>query len=389
MAIDFDHPPVQAAGEPLFRPPARLLVVDDLPLNLRLIESIFQPPSYDVHSLTDNRRTLAVAAECRPEVILLDVMMPGDDGFMLCQKLKDFPATATVPVIFITARDSIRDRLAGFEAGGVDYVAKPFNHFELTARVGLQIRLRRMTQERETLTRLALEERREASIARMTAGVAHNFSNLLGASLGNFMFLERQVGNNPPPPVREALDDLRESLQRQQRIVRQFLHLTDRGRISRHHGGTPQPDRVSLAPLIAAVMEAGFSGSSEPEAPSPWNVVIPPDAAIRCDADHAQEIFHLLMNELATLAGARSRLELHVATVGNHQIQCHFTGDALPLPPDVGEIIFEPFALPLANVGTGLAFAVAKQLAEQNGGTIRATIPMAEVLDIDLRFPAA
>jgi CheY-like chemotaxis protein len=387
MANAPDHPPVPATGGASFHPPARLLVVDDSPLNLRLIENIFQPPSYEVHALTDNRRTFAMAAACDPEVILLDVMMPGDDGFMLCQKLKADPATATVPVIFITARDSIRDRLAGFEAGGVDYVAKPYNHFELTARVGLQVRLRRMTQEREALTRIALEEKREATIARMTAGVAHNFSNLLGASLGNFMFLARQVGENPPPGVREALDDLRESLLRQQRIVRQFLHLTDRGRLA-HHDGAPRPQRVPLAPLVAALAEACHSEHPPAAAEAPaWKVDIATGAAILCDADHAEEIFRLLMTELTTLASPKGSLELRVGPALGGHLGCRFLGSGLPLDPGFGEILFEPFSLPLAHVGTGLAFAVAKQLTERNGGTIQAEIPAPGTIAIELRFP--
>jgi len=377
-----------ASGGPAFHPPARLLVVDDSPLNLRLIENIFQPPSYDVHTLPDNRRLFPAVAEHSPEVILLDVMMPGDDGFMLCQRLKADPATAAIPVIFITARDSIRDRLAGFEAGGVDYVAKPFNHFELTARVGLQVRLRRMTQEREALTRLALEEKREAAIARMTAGVAHNFSNLLGASLGNLMFLERQLGPAPLPEVHAALGALRESLQRQQRLVRQFLHLTDRGRYA-HHDGAPRPETVPIAPLADAVAEdsraahAPVDGSSSPS----WTLDIAPGAAILCDPGHAEEILQLLMTEMATLASPGGRLELHVPLpIGGH-LRCRFTGIGLPLDPDCGDILFEPFSLPLSHVGTGLAFAVAKQLTERNRGSIRAALPAPGTIVIDLLFP--
>jgi DNA-binding NtrC family response regulator len=123
--------------------PATVLIVDDEPLNRDLLEQELQEAGYRTLSAADGAQALERAANERPDLILLDALMQGLDGFETCARLKSSEATRAIPVIFLTSLSDTDIKLRAFEAGAVDYVTKPFQTEELLARVGTHIRLRR------------------------------------------------------------------------------------------------------------------------------------------------------------------------------------------------------------------------------------------------------
>ena len=127
----------------------RLLLVDDEPTNLQVLRHVLQA-DYRLLFATDGARALQVAREQLPQLILLDIMMPGMDGYAVCRALKADPATAAVPVIFITALNDSQDETAGFDVGGVDYLTKPVSPPVVRARVRTHLSLVRMDELRET-----------------------------------------------------------------------------------------------------------------------------------------------------------------------------------------------------------------------------------------------
>ena len=127
----------------------RLLLVDDEPTNLQVLRHVLQA-DYRLLFATDGARALQVAREQLPQLILLDIMMPGMDGYAVCRALKADPATAGIPVIFITALNDSQDETAGFDVGGVDYLTKPVSPPVVRARVRTHLSLVRMDELRET-----------------------------------------------------------------------------------------------------------------------------------------------------------------------------------------------------------------------------------------------
>ncbi|MBU0745430.1 MAG: two-component system response regulator [Gammaproteobacteria bacterium] len=127
----------------------RLLLVDDEPTNLQVLRHILQA-DYRLLFATDGQRALQVAREQQPALILLDVMMPQLDGYAVCSALKADAATASIPVIFITALTDSQDETAGFEAGAVDYITKPVSPPVVRARVRTHLSLVRMDELRES-----------------------------------------------------------------------------------------------------------------------------------------------------------------------------------------------------------------------------------------------
>jgi len=122
---------------------ATVLIVDDEPLNVDLLEQELGAAGYRTLSATSGEEALAAAAKSRPDLILLDVMMDGIDGYEVCKRLKASEATRAIPVVFLTALAETFEKVRAFGAGAVDYLTKPFETEELLARVGVHIALRR------------------------------------------------------------------------------------------------------------------------------------------------------------------------------------------------------------------------------------------------------
>lgn len=154
-----------------------VLVVDDSVVNVRLLAGILGGAGYRTRVATNGARALDVIRAQAPELVLLDVEMPGMDGYEVCRTLKGDPATRDVPIIFISAHDSPREKVRAFESGGVDYVTKPFEPQEVLARVATHLevsRLHRETAARKAELEHALAELRAAQerIARLSASSA-------------------------------------------------------------------------------------------------------------------------------------------------------------------------------------------------------------------------
>lgn len=162
-----------------------VLIVDDTPANLALVSDCLQMSGLTISVAQDAQDGIRCAELVRPDVILMDVVMPGMDGFAACRQLKAMPATRDIPVIFMTALTDVNDKVAGFTAGGVDFVSKPFDPAEVLARVNTHLTIsamrsalaaqnlqlnREVAERREAETKLRLlNQELEERVARRTA----------------------------------------------------------------------------------------------------------------------------------------------------------------------------------------------------------------------------
>lgn len=151
-----------------------LLLVDDVPANLGVLLDVLHTAGYALRVAESGERALQQMRHMRPDLVLLDVMMPGLDGFETCRRLKAEPAWRGIPVIFMTALTDVVDKVKGFEAGAVDYIAKPLHPQEVLARVRAHLDLRELQQslEDEVARRTALEAQLQQSLDRAVIMVA-------------------------------------------------------------------------------------------------------------------------------------------------------------------------------------------------------------------------
>jgi len=119
-----------------------ILVVDDNRTNLKVLRDLILSEGYDTLFAMNGVDAIAIAEEKRPDLILLDVMMPDIDGCETCKRLKNNPLTDTIPIIFLTALDDAESKVRAFEWGGTDYVSKPFNNNELLSRIKVRLKVR-------------------------------------------------------------------------------------------------------------------------------------------------------------------------------------------------------------------------------------------------------
>jgi two-component system cell cycle response regulator len=126
---------------------ARILVVDDIPANVKLLEARLLAEYFDVLTAENGYDALAICERTQVDLILLDIMMPGIDGFEVCERLKANPRTAHIPVVMVTALDQPSDRVRGLKAGADDFLTKPVNDLQLMSRVKSLVRLKMLTDE--------------------------------------------------------------------------------------------------------------------------------------------------------------------------------------------------------------------------------------------------
>lgn len=153
----------------------KILIVDDTPGNIDVLSAALKKLDLTVAAATSGERALKVLATLKPDLILLDVMMPGIDGFETCRRIKAMKEFADVPIIFVTAKTETSDILTGFSVGGVDYILKPFCHEEVAVRVKTHLLLRKTQLD---LRNLNFQKNRFLGMA------AHDLRNPLGAVRG-------------------------------------------------------------------------------------------------------------------------------------------------------------------------------------------------------------
>ena len=129
---------------------ARILVVDDTPANIQMLMAILKQQGYQLSAATNGRQAIEAVEKVRPDLVLMDVMMPEMDGYEACRHIKASARWRDLPIIFLTAKTDTADIVRGFDLGAVDYVGKPFNGHELLARVGTHLTLQRLRRDVES-----------------------------------------------------------------------------------------------------------------------------------------------------------------------------------------------------------------------------------------------
>lgn len=148
----------------------QILAVDDIPANLKVISETLRNAGYAVSTAIDGERALKRLQHYQPDLILLDISMPGIDGFETCRRLKADPNTSHIPVIFLTALSDTVNKVKGLELGGVDYITKPFEQAELLARIKVHINLKKAQMQ-------LIQESKLYMLGELVARIAHEINN--------------------------------------------------------------------------------------------------------------------------------------------------------------------------------------------------------------------
>jgi len=179
---------------------ASILIVDDTADNLRLLASMLTKHGFKVRNANDGLRAITSIKLSIPDLILLDVLMPGLNGYEVCSRLKANPETAEIPIIFISALDGAFDKVKAFEVGGVDYITKPFKLAEVIARVSTQIELSRLhnrlkEQNLQLVSEITAKEKAQKELELLMRTVSHDLTNPLASMKYLLSSLVNQAGD--------------------------------------------------------------------------------------------------------------------------------------------------------------------------------------------------
>lgn len=283
-----------------------ILIVDDDPKAVKLIEGSLADEDYRFISAGSGKSALVLAEKEQPAVILLDIMMPGMDGYEICRRLKEATATRLTPVIMVTALGSREDKIKGVEAGADDFLTKPVDRVELAARVKSLVRLKHLVDRLEEADNVisslvtALEERdpyrsgHSLRVAELASGMAQQ----LGVEGEGMYLLQRacllhdvgKIGmdtifNKPGPLTREEYVQIKSHPIKSERICTPLAFAAPLLRMIRHHhewwNGRGYPDglmfeSIPLGARIIAVCDAFDAMTSE----RPYRAPMPPAKAL-------------------------------------------------------------------------------------------------------------
>src|SRR6476620_11687468 len=205
-----------------------ILVVDDQHINVQLLKRKLEREGIRVPTATNGVEALAAIGKEKPDLILLDVMMPDMDGIEVCQRLQGREDTRSIPIIFITARTNKESKLEGLAVGAVDYITKPIDLDETMARVQTQLRFVMINRQVVDLQRRLEEARKAATIGAVTQGIAHNLNNLLGVVIGYLDLVKAYY--DKPEQVKKNAQHVEDAVQRIVSIIKQLSTLVVKSR---------------------------------------------------------------------------------------------------------------------------------------------------------------
>ncbi len=347
-------------------PAPKILVVDDQPINVQLLRRKLEREGIQVQTAFSGQEALEQIGQDKPDLILLDVMMPDMDGIEVCQRLQAREETRSIPVMFITARSSKEGKLEGLGVGAVDYITKPIDLDETLARVQTQLRFVAINREMVDLQRRLVEARRAATIGAVTQGIAHNLNNLLGVVIG-YLDLIKAYPDKPALVTRNA-QQVEEAVHRIVSIIKQLSSLVVKTRVP--------TERFKLSDLLAG----GVARYQQDHNISQPVTVDNPLGDLLLDS-HVEVFENILSSILINAWEAydnrpADQRPIHVRTelIGDvetgRSVKILVEDQGRGVDPSIRDQMFEPFISTKHTVGVGMGLTVARHALRNMGGDL-------------------
>jgi two-component system sensor histidine kinase/response regulator len=339
-----------------------ILIVDDTPANISVLAECLAGAGFALLVAEDGEDALALTERTSPDLILLDVMMPGIDGFTTCRRLKERAATAKIPVIFMTALTDTAEKLKAFEAGAVDYITKPIQHEEALARINTHLTIRRLQRQLEE--QVALKER-------FMRIAGHDLRNPLCLILMSGELARRKAGGTPE--LAEYLESIHSSARQMRSIIDTFLNIRRPGMDSA--AGAARCD-VNL--IAAAVLAQHEPMAEQKRITLALELAdgLPPG---RCDAGHGYQALANYVSNALKFTPPGGRIVVRTRATGMRlRIEVVDSGPGVP-SGERGALFTEYARLsPRPTAGeesNGVGLSIVKQLVESQGGSVGAEFP--------------
>lgn len=404
-----------------------ILIVDDTPTNLKVLFTLLNQSGFKVSIAKSGESALEKVKEVLPDLILLDVMMPGIDGFETCRRLKADPRTKDIPVIFMTVLSEVVDKVKGLNLGAVDYITKPIEQDEVLARINVHLELRKAQ------LRLVQEEKMSA-LGQLVAGVAHEINNPVNFIYGNLTHA-RQYSHDllkllslyeayTPEPIPEVLtyseeidleflkDDLPQLLHSMQMGAERILGIVRSLQVfSRLDRAERRPVNLheSLDSTLMLLSSRLRTKSQRPDFRRPDIEVVKEYGElplVECNAGELNQVFmNLLANAIDAInekidheentqqpdfQGVTPRIRiLTEVTEDQTKVVIRIKDNGIGMSEEVRQMIFEQFftTKPVGQ-GTGLGLSITHQIVvAKHGGTLEVNSALREGTEFVITIP--
>jgi len=384
----------------------KVLIVDDTPPNIDVLRKTLEPEQYEIAIALSGEAALKVAPKFLPDLILLDIRMPGIDGYETCRKLKENESTGKAPVIFISANSDTKDILEGFRVGSVDYITKPFQAEEVLARVRTHLQLQLLIKEheaarvkmkqaamelltknnrlQEAMQQLKLAQKKLvqseklAGIGRLAEGMSHEILNPLNVIFGITQAMEMEQSENEG--ILKDLGSITEEIKRIETITNKLIDFSVEGGV--------QLESVNINNVIQQVMEnlknegqldkVQINQNLAPDLPNSLldtSLMEQVFIHLASNAKHAMDengILTVSTEFLAKENNAKSAVPA-VSPIPNDGglLRIKFSDTGKGIQKEHREKIFDPFFSTDPDM-TGLGLSVSYSVVEKHGGTLTA-----------------
>jgi two-component system sensor histidine kinase/response regulator len=343
-----------------------ILVVDDQPINVQLLKRKLERVGLQVTTASNGLEALEQVRSHKPDLILLDLMMPDMDGIEVCQRLQASSDTRSIPVIFVTARTTKESKLEGLSVGAVDFITKPIDLDETVARVQTQLRFATINRENLELQRRLEESRRAATIGAVAQGIAHNLNNLLGVVIGYLDLIKS--GYDKPTTVKKNAQNVDDAIQRIVGIVRQLSTLVVKSR--------PELTRVPLPRLIEGGIRRFHTDYKLTAGVTVYNPLA--DMEIDTNIETLEEVISkVLINaweSYGEVPPENRPISIHTRLFdrprGEKILEIRVDDQGGGIGEDIRDRMFEPFVSSKRTVGVGMGLTIARHSLRSLGGEV-------------------
>jgi two-component system sensor histidine kinase/response regulator len=348
--------------------PNNILIVDDTPANLRLLSQMLSERGYKVRAVLSGPQALMAAQAAPPDLILLDIRMPEMDGYQVCRRLKADERTRETPVLFISALSEADDKVQAFDAGGVDYITKPFQVKEVLARVQTHLHLRDLNRQLESANaelarQLAELQVRNQDLDAFAQTVAHDIKNPIGQMIGHAELLRDFYASMSADERDESLRALVRVGEKSSNILDELLLLSEVRKAQVQLLPLAMPRLVHEAQKrLTHVIEENHA---EIVLPATW-----PDALGY--APWIEEVWVNYLSNGCKYGGRPPRLELGGDNLVDGRVRFWVRDNGDGIAPENLARLFTPFTRldQVRAKGYGLGLSIVRRIVEKLGGEV-------------------
>ncbi|HDM10666.1 MAG TPA: hybrid sensor histidine kinase/response regulator [Desulfobacteraceae bacterium] len=340
-----------------------IMIIDDTLENLRVLEEMLKEAGYGVLAFPRGDLALRAVAKARPDLILLDIMMPGMDGFEVCRVLKSGEDTKHIPVLFISALGSTEDKVKALSLGGVDYVTKPFQYEEVMARVRTHVELQR--QRKELAAAYEKLKVLEAQREKLTQMIVHDIRSLLTSIVGNLELAKMYSLSD------EALKSVDRAFVSSKLLTEMTSSMLDVSRMEEEELPLRFTE-VDIGSVTKGVLEdlGGLKGSRSVRVSVPDT-----DLKVKCDSQIIRRVIQNLLINAVKFTDKEIGSIFIALTASRDKIRVSIEDNGHGIPSESLDRVFDKF-FQVSSIekgqkySTGLGLTFCKLAVEAHGGTI-------------------